>query len=71
MADRMRFIDRQVLALSPELGEKLTKGFITESSMPKTIERAIEENGSLNKLKEGIWDLKPSLNFMPDLSKIF
>lgn len=48
VADGMRFLDRRTLSLSADLGEKLAKGFIKESEMPGAIEKAVEENSSVD-----------------------
>ena len=48
VADRMRFLDRQVLALSPDLGDKLARGFIKETAVPRPVLKAVEEDGSVN-----------------------
>ena len=45
VADRMRFLDRQVLSLSPDLGEKLAKCFKSGTSLPKALQKALEQGG--------------------------
>lgn len=48
VADRMHLMDRKILALSPDLGEKLGKGFIMETLLPKPLQKAVEENGAVD-----------------------
>jgi hypothetical protein len=48
VADRMRFLNREELVLSPDLGEKLAEGFMKVTSMPKSLVRAVEKDDSID-----------------------
>ena len=48
VADGMRFINRDGLALTPELGETMAEAFIEETGMPPVLRRAVQENGEIS-----------------------
>ena len=47
VADGMHFVERKTLTLSPDLGEKLAKGFIEETGLPGPVKKAVEDDGSV------------------------
>jgi len=55
VADRMRFLDRQTMTLSADLGRKLAEGFLRESGFPKAIRKAVEEDDAVDVVKLASW----------------
>jgi hypothetical protein len=54
VADGMHFIDRKTFTLTPDLGERLAEGFLDDSDVPRSLIKAIREDGTvpLQKLTE-------------------
>ena len=54
VADGMRFIDRKTFTLTPDLGERLAEGFLENSDVPRSLIKAVREDGTvpLQKLTE-------------------
>ena len=54
VADGMRFIDRKTFTLTPDLGERLAEGFLDDSDVPRSLIKAVREDGTvpLKKLTE-------------------
>jgi hypothetical protein len=48
VAEVLRFLDRETLALGPDLGERLGSAFVNETGMPNGLQKAIVEEGSVN-----------------------
>ena len=48
VADGMRLIDRKTLTPTPDLGERLAKEFLDETSTPVTLRRAVRADKSIN-----------------------
>ncbi len=47
VADGMRFINRDSLSLTPDLGEPTAEAFIAETSLPGSLRRAVQEDGDV------------------------
>ena len=62
VADGMRLLDRKIFSLTPDLGERLAKGFLTETETPASLLKAISESSDMpvEKLKE--WGLRAHIS---------
>jgi hypothetical protein len=48
VAEVLKFLDRETLALGAELGERVGSAFVNETGMPNGLQKAIVEEGSVN-----------------------
>lgn len=48
VADGMRFINRDSLSLTPDLGEPTAEAFISETGLPNSLRKAVQENGAVS-----------------------
>lgn len=48
VSDGMRLIERDSLALTPDLGEVLADAFLAETDMPKSLRKAVQEDGTVS-----------------------
>lgn len=55
VADGMRFWDRRPMQLTPDLGDRLGKGFIHETAMPPELKRAARDEGEVRLSSLKIW----------------
>ena len=47
VADGMRFINRESLSLTPDLGEPMAEAFLTETGLPASLQKAVREDGEV------------------------
>ncbi|MDA7918225.1 hypothetical protein N9B20_01050 [Mariniblastus sp.] len=57
-ADGMRLIDRKSFGLTPDLGERLAKDFLTSSQIPKSLQKAIRGDGDVRRSVLTQWGLR-------------
>jgi hypothetical protein len=55
VADGMRLLERSTLMLTPDLGERLAEAFIRETSLPKSLSKAVREDGTVSLAVLNAW----------------
>jgi len=65
VAEMLKFLDRETLALGPELGERVAKAFVSETGMPNGLQKAIVEGGPVNLTTLKKWATSAHLGAQP------
>lgn len=65
VAEVLKFLDRETLALGPELGERVGSAFVNETGMPNGLQKAIVEEGAVNLTTLTKWATAAHLGAMP------
>ena len=65
VADGMRLLERKTLMLTPDLGERLADAFIQESALPKSLRKAVCEDGPVPLATLAAWGERAHVNHLP------